>query len=344
MKILITGGSGFLGINLIRYLIKKGFTDITSLDIAEFDYVEKNEISAHLCDIRNKDLLPQFLKDQDVVIHSAAALPLYKVEDIYSTDVQGTTNLLEVAYDSGVKRFIFISTTAVYDISASCPVYEDNPFNAFEHYGKAKVIAEQVCEKFRKKMCVPIIRPKTFIGPERLGVFSFFYDWVKDGKNFPIIGKGNNRFQLLDVEDLCELIYLCVTVDEKAAHDTFNAGAKEFTTMREDLQFVLDKAGKGKKIIPFPAAPVIFILKILEFLHLSPIYQWIYETSYRDSFVSIEKAERKIGFTPKYSNKDALMRNYEWYLKNIQNFRDKTGISHRTLWKQKALGWVKMFF
>ena len=79
-------------------------------------------------------------------------------------------------------------------------------------------------------------------------------------------------------------------------------------------------------------------------MHLSPIYQWIYETSYRDSFVSIEKAERKIGFTPKYSNKDALMRNYEWYLKNIQNFRDKTGISHRTLWKQKALGWVKMFF
>jgi nucleoside-diphosphate-sugar epimerase len=51
-------------------------------------------------------------------------------------------------------------------------------------------------------MCIPIIRPKSFVGPERLGVFALFYDWAKDGRHFPMIGSGNNRYQLLDVEPI----------------------------------------------------------------------------------------------------------------------------------------------
>ena len=87
------------------------------------------------------------------------------------------------------------------------------------------------------------ISPKSFIGPERLGVFALFYDWAKDGKGFPMIGNGKNRYQLLDVEDLCDAIYLCATLPEKKVNDTFNIGAKEFTTMKEDYQAVLDHAG-----------------------------------------------------------------------------------------------------
>ena len=64
-------------------------------------------------------------------------------------------------------------------------------------------------------MCVPIIRPKSFIGPERLGVFDLLYDWAKDGHGFPMIGNGKNRYQLLDVEDLCDAIYLCATMDRR---------------------------------------------------------------------------------------------------------------------------------
>lgn len=96
-------------------------------------------------------------------------------------------------------------------------------------------------------MCVPIIRPKSFIGPERLGVFDLLYDWAKDGHGFPMIGNGRNRYQLLDVEDLCESIYICCTLDKDKVNDTFNIGAKEFTTMKEDYQAVLDFAGHGKK-------------------------------------------------------------------------------------------------
>jgi nucleoside-diphosphate-sugar epimerase len=173
-------------------------------------------------------------------------------------------------------------------------------------------MAEEVCLEYRQKgMCVPIIRPKSFIGPERLGVFALFYDWAKDGRGFPMIGSGNNRYQLLDVEDLCDAIYLCATLDPRIASDTFNIGAKEFTTMKEDYQAVLDYAGFGKKVRGFPAEPMIWTLRLLEALNLSPLYKWVYETASKDSFVSIEKAERILGYKPKYSNLRPKARQYE---------------------------------
>ena len=76
-----------------------------------------------------------------------------------------------------------------------------------------------------------------------------------------MIGNGKNRYQLLDVEDLCEAIYLCATLDAEKVSDTFNIGAKEFTTMKEDYQAVLDYAGFGKKIVGLPEKPIIFTLK-----------------------------------------------------------------------------------
>lgn len=105
MKVLITGGAGFLGINLIRFLMKRGITDITSLDIAKFNYPEVDKINTIEGDIRDKNLVAQAVTKKDAVIHSAAALPLYKKEDIYSTDVQGTENILESAFNNTADNF-----------------------------------------------------------------------------------------------------------------------------------------------------------------------------------------------------------------------------------------------
>lgn len=343
-KYLITGGSGFLGINLIRYLLAKK-NEIVCLDIADFEYPEIDQIHFIKGDIRDKKMVARAMQGVDIVVHAAAALPLYSKEDIFSTDVEGTENVLAEAFKNRVERFIHISSTAVYGIPDHHPLYETDKLIGVGPYGEAKILAENVCLDYRKKgMCVPIIRPKSFIGPERLGVFALFYDWAKDGKGFPMIGNGYNRYQLLDVEDLCEAINLCVISDIKAANDIFNIGAKEFTTMREDYQAVLDHAGFNKKIKGFPAWPVINCLRILEFFHLSPLYKWVYETASRDSFVSIEKAEKILGYQAKYSNKDALVRNYQWYLDNYQNFAASSGISHRVPWKQGILKLFKIFF
>lgn len=341
---LITGGAGFLGINLTRFLLARGHK-VASIDFADFSYPERDRVTIFKDDIRHRECVDRAMEGVDIVVHTAAALPLYSEEDIMSTDVGGTQNILDSALQHGVERVIQISSTAVYGVPDHHPLYETDKLIGVGPYGKAKIMAEEVCESYRTKgLCVPIIRPKSFIGPERLGVFALFYDWAKDGHGFPMIGSGKNRYQLLDVEDLCEAIYLCATLDKDKVNDTFNIGAKQFTTMKEDYQAVLDKAGFHKKIRPLPEAPAILALKVLWALKLSPLYGWVFETAGKDSFVSIEKAEKVLGYAPKYSNKDALLRNYQWYLDNLKQFEGQSGVSHRVPWSQGVLKLAKAFF
>ncbi len=345
MKILVTGGAGFLGINLIRYLLKKDF-EVVSLDIAEFNYDDvKNDVEIIRGDIRNPEIVEKSIQDCDAVVHSAMALPLYPAKDIITTGIDGTRNLLESALKNNVERFVYISSTAVYGIPDHHPIYETDKLIGVGTYGETKIKAEKLCESYREKeLIVPILRPKSFIGPERLGVFALLYDWAYTGHNFPMLGKGNNKYQLLDVEDLCEAIYQVLTSDKEKVNDVFNIGAEKFGTMREDYQAVLDYAGYGKRIIPIPQKPAIMILKFLEALNLSPLYKWVYETAGKDSYVSIDKAKNTFGFKPKYSNKDALIRNFKWYIKNLEKFNNLSGVSHRVPWKQGALKFAKLFF
>ena len=342
--ILITGGAGFLGINLCRYLLARE-QDVVSLDIADFDYPERDQIKEIRGDIRDRAVVDDAIKDVDIVVHAAAALPLYTPEDIHTTDVDGTRNVIESARQAGVKRFIHVSSTAVYGLPERQPSREDDPRVGVGAYGEAKVAAEDICFACREQgMIVPVIRPKSFVGPERLGVFALLYDWAQDGRGFPMLGDGGNRYQLLDVEDLCDAIYLCATLDDDAVNNTFNIGAAEFTTMGEDYQAVLDYAGYGKKVTPLPAEPAIWLLRALEALNLSPLYKWVYETAANDSFVSIERAQAKLGFQPKFSNADALLRNYQWYLDNQAAIRSASGVSHRVPWSQGILRLAKLFF
>jgi len=344
MKVLVTGGSGFLGINLVRSLINRGY-EVRVLDIASFDYPEKDRIQFIKGDIRDMDAVDKAVKDVDVVVHGAATLPLYSDKEIMDTNYKGTFHLLDAARHYGVERFIYISSTAVYGIPDHHPLKEDDMLIGVGPYGIAKIKSEKLCEQFRSEgMCISVIRPKSFIGPDRLGIFALFYSWAMDAKHFPLLGKGKNMYQLLDVEDLCDAIHLCITKPRGKVNDVFNIGAEVFSSMKHDFQAVLNHAGFGRRIIMFPAAPAILALKILELFKLSPLYAWVYETAAKDSYVSIEKAKEQLGFAPKFSNKQALIRNYEWYRKHRCEYDKKTGVSHRIPWKEGALKLIKLFF
>ncbi len=344
-KVLVTGGSGFLGINLIRFLLRTGEYDIRSLDIAPFKYPEVSQVEAIIGDVRSRGDVEKAMQGVDVVVHAAMALPLYPKREILTTGIDGTRMVLSCAADAGIKRVVHISTTAVYGIPDHHPLLETDTLDGVGPYGVAKVAAEGICEEFRQKgMCVPVLRPKSFIGPERLGIFVLLYDWAATGHNFPMIGNGRNRYQLLDVEDLCQAIYLTMTKGDEVVNDTFNIGAKDFKTMGEEYQAVLMRAGYGKRVIGFPAQLLIWPLRILDWFRLAPVYKWVYETASKDSFVSIEKAERVLGYKPQYSNTDALLRNYDWYLAHRTQFEGESGVTHRLPWKQGVLGLAKLFF
>jgi len=315
------------------------------LDLASFDFPEREQVQALTGDIRDSAAVGRAIAGAEAVVHCAAALPLYRRSEIMSTEVDGTAVLLAAARKASVRRFVFISSTAVYGVPARVPILETDPLVGVGPYGEAKILAERLCERERRQgLCLPILRPKTFVGPERLGVFGILFEWASEGKNFPLVGDGSNRYQLLDVDDLCQAIQLCLTDPEPAVNETFNIGAREFGTMREDFQAVLDSAGHGRKVVPLPRGIATAALRALDLLKLSPLYRWVYETASKDSSVSISRAEARLGFRPLYSNREALLRSFRWYLDNKQRIGNASGITHRAVWKQGVLRVAKAFF
>ena len=342
--ILVTGGAGFLGINLCRHFLRLGHR-VRSLDIADFAYPERGSVEALRGDIRNCASVDAAMKDVSIVVHCAAALPQQSAWEIHSTNVEGTRLLLGAAPRFGIDRFVFISSTAVYGIPDHHPLTERDPLHGVGPYGKSKIAGEQLCLQYRAAgHCVPILRPKTFVGPERLGVFELLYRWAYEGRNFPVLGEGTNRYQLLDVADLCEVIERCCLRDDPLVNDTFNVGAAQFGTMRENIECVLAHAGKGGHVVSLPEAPARWALGLLRALHLSPLYAWIYATAAADSYVSIDRLQQCLQYVPRSSNAAALIKNYDWYLAHRAEYRERTGKTHRLPWNEGALALARHFF
>lgn len=346
MKVLITGGAGFLGLHLAHYFSQKK-ADIVLLDIAPYikeEYPKNVEMVKG--DIRDKNVVDSLTRNVDVVVHAAAALPLRPAAEIMDVNINGTENLLKCALKNKVKRFIYISSTAVYGVPKVHPIYETDKVVGVGPYGQSKIDAEQLCAKYRKKgLFVSVIRPKTFLGPHRLGVFEILFDWIKDGKKIPVVGSGNNRYQLLDVEDLVTATYLMATQkNAKQLNDVFNIGAEQFISIKKDMQGLFDYAGSGSKILPTPAWPIKKALWVFEKLKVSPLYQWVYDTMDKDSFVSIDKLTKALKWHPQYSNSQALIKAYQWYLDNYKEIKARpVGTTHTVGWKQGILGFFKRF-
>jgi nucleoside-diphosphate-sugar epimerase len=341
---LVTGGAGFLGINLVRHLLAQGWR-VRSLDIAPFEFPERERVDAIRGDIRDPAAVARALQGVGSVVHCAAALPLASAQEIRSTDVDGTRLLLDSAWRAGVPRFVFISSTAVYGIPDHHPIGEDDPLQGVGPYGCAKIEGERLCAEYRARgLCVPVLRPKSFVGPERLGAFELLFEWAAEGRAFPVLGRGDNRYQLLDVEDLCEVIGLCLRLARERVDDTFNVGAAEFGSLRDSFQAVLDRAGHGRQVVALPLRPALWALRVLEALHLSPLYRWIYETAGTESAVSIERLRTRLGYTPRRSNREALLRNFDWYLAHRAEFRGLQGVSHRVPWRHGALALARHLF
>ena len=236
-------------------------------------------------------------------------------------------------------RAIFISSTAVYGVPEHHPIREDDPLVGVGAYGGSKIEAEAVCRAFELRgLETVILRPKTFLGPERLGVFEILFDWIREGRRIPILGDGSNRYQLLAVDDLVEAVVRCFGAP--VGGQALNVGAARFGSVRDDLGVLCAHAGSGSRLLPVPARPAELALRGLELLQLSPLAEWHYRTAHRDSYVAIDRARELLGWEPRMSNAEALCATYDWYLAHRDRLGD-AGVTHRVPWDQRALGLLK---
>lgn len=342
-KILITGGTGFLGVHLARKLLKDKYI-VTLFDLADLDAKDlMGKVKVIKGDIRNATAIDKAVKGHEYVVHAAAALPIQlSKKSIYSVNIDGTRNTLQACLHHKVKRVIFISSTAVYGVPENLPEKEDSPLNPIGYYGESKIAGEELCQEYGEKgLSINIFRPKTFLGIERLGVFELWFEAIYSNRRVYILGNGNNKYQLLSVTDLVDAIIKALFT--KVSGEIFNIGAKEFGTWREDLGRVISYDKSRSKITSLPTLPSQIILATLEKSHLSPIAAWHYRTMPVDSYVSIEKAEKLLDWHSKKSNSQLFLESYLWYKKNRKEVINRVGNTHRVGWNFKILNLVSRF-
>ena len=333
---LVTGGSGFIGINIVRELMNRG-EGVRVIDVAplDADLVDRGVEYLNI-DIRDKEKVIAACAGINHIYHIISLVPISKAGRVFwEVNVEGTRNLLEGALKYGVKKIVHMSSSAVYDIDQKHPLREDSPIKPLGVYAHSKYDAENVCQEFVKKgLDITIVRPRTVVGAGRLGVYQILFDWLRRGKKIYIMGRGDNRIQFIHVKDLVEAMILMA---KKSSPEIFNIGTGTFGTLRQDLQALIDYARTGSKIVSLPSRITVFLLKLLDKVNLSPLADWHYLSYHKDFYFDISKAKNIITWRPRYSNIEMLVESYQWYLQHFREVDDQLGTTHRKSVRQGLL-------
>ena len=289
-------------------------------------------VEARLGDVRRSEDARWLVRGADVLVHAAAALPIRaSAGALHSVNVEGTRTVLEAAAEAGVRRTILVSSAVVYGLRPG-PIDEGAAPRPIEPYGRSKLESERVA----LALGAVVLRPTAFVGPGRLGVFGILFDWIREGRRIYTLGRGDNRYQLLAVDDLVEAVL--AAAERPVAGQTFNLGAASFGTVREDLGELIRRAGSPSRVTPLPLRPARIVLAGLAAAGLSPLSTWHYRSAGENVVLDVSKAERELGWRPRSSNAEALWDAYAWYATNRERVSRSAGLTHLAPWREKALG------
>ena len=247
MKIVIIGGSGFVGTRLVSLLLTKGH------EVYIGDIVESKNYSKiwRYCDIRNKQQLKDFCKRADIIINLAAehrddVTPKALYDEV---NVEGSKLLCEVASELGIKRIIFTSSVAIYGFPKT-PLDESGEANYFNDYGRTKWLAEVEYRKWKDADTtnqLTVIRPTVIFGEGNRGNVYNLFNQIASG-NFLMVGSGQNEKSMAYVGNVCAFIEYVIREDY--VDETFNYIDKPDFNMKDlvaQVTAILDR----KLLLPF---------------------------------------------------------------------------------------------
>ena len=268
MRCLVTGGSGFFGHLLVERLLARG-DSVRNFDLTPADD-EFAGVDFHRGDIRDASAVRRACEGIDAVYHNVAQQPLSKDPELMrSVNLDGTRNLLSAALDCGVRKVIFTSSTAIFGIPSELPIRRSTKPGPCEPYGRTKVASERLCLDFIERgLDVTMIRPRTILGHGRLGIFQMLFEWIREGRNVPVMGSGHNRFQFIHALDLADASILAA---HRPGPQVYNIGTDRFGSMREVLEALCRHAGTGSRVKSVPDAPVRWLMAGASRLGLSPL-------------------------------------------------------------------------
>jgi len=322
MKVLLTGGSGFLG-SYVAEKLSAGGHAVRALvrPKSERRFLEKLpgiEFAAGAVDDRAS--LTQAVKDVDAVVHVAGIVKARRPEEFFAVNTQGTKNLLEAVLErGGVKRFVHVSSLAAVGPSADgTPVHENAEPHPVTHYGKSKLEAERAVLAEAAKLPVTVIRPPLIYGPRDRETLAFFSS-IKNGV-LPMMGDGGNTLSVIYGEDCAEAIALAATTPSAPSGRAYFVDDGDVLVWREALKEV--EAAMGKRafvrvglpmgVIKLAAAATQAWGKVTNTAQMLTLDK-VNELSQRHWVCSGEGARRDLGWTPKTNWAKGTRLAVAWY-------------------------------
>jgi nucleoside-diphosphate-sugar epimerase len=324
---LVTGGAGYFGSLLVRRLVADG-RKVRILDVNRPDDVAPG-VESIQGDIRDAAAVARACAGVATVYHNVAQVPLAKDRELFWTvNEGGTRTLLDACLAAGVKKVVHTSSSAVFGAPDRNPVTEETPPRPGEEYGRAKRAAEDLClAAVARGLDVSIIRPRTIMGHGRLGIMQILFEWVRQGRNIPVLGRGDNLYQFVHADDLADA---CVRAAVRPGAEIFNIGAERFSTMRDTLEALVRHAGTGSRVVSVPLRPALAMMKLTSRLGLSPLGAYHSLMYSRAMYFDVSKAKRLLGYSARFSNEEMFRDSYEWYLAHRDEVLARRSGSHHT--------------
>jgi nucleoside-diphosphate-sugar epimerase len=323
MKVLITGGTGFIGSQLALKCLEKG--DVvrvlgqvnTPAEKENKQLIEKKGVDVILGSITDKEIIDDVVKGIDIVYHLAASQHEMNIPDkrYWDVNVWGTKNLLEATVAAQVKRFVHGSTIGVYGSALEGNIDEHSLLKPDNIYGITKLEGEKLVMSFKEKLPVTIIRISETYGPGDRRLLKLFKTIKKN--IFFIIGKGENVHHLIFIDDLIEGFFMSAS-SESAVGKIFVLAGKEILTTNEMVEVIAKQLGTKIPRFHAPLFAFLFLATIMETilrpLGIQPPLHRRRMDFFKKSFSFSKKDTlRHLGFEPKVTFSEGVSKTIKWY-------------------------------
>lgn len=290
MKILVTGGAGFIGSHLVEYLLKNN--EVIVLDNfstgrkENLSHLNNKNLHIYQVDICDIDLIKSYFKDIDYVFHLAAIADIVpsiqKPLNYFKSNVDGTINTLEASRYYGVKKFIYTASSSCYGIAREYPTSEDAKIQPQYPYALTKYLAEELVLHWGKVYKLPVISLRLFnvYGPRARtsgtygAVFGVFLAQKLNNKPFTVVGDGTQKRDFIYVDDVVRAIVMAAKSDIK--NEVFNVGMGVAHSINRLVELL------GGEVVNIPKRPAEPDLTLADISKIKKMLGWEPKISFEE--------------------------------------------------------------